>query len=124
MKKLIALCMALMLTCTLSIAKAQDVSKLSDKELSEKYKADMDVLKSEIKTLKLKQKADNDNVTLKSEIRQKTEDFNAVKDKKTVIDKAIKSRKASEKATQNAEKAQQKADKAEKAAKQVKEKEN
>jgi hypothetical protein len=124
MKKLIALCMALMLTCTLSIVKAQDVSKLSDKELSEKYNADMNVLKSEIKTLKLKQKADKDNVTLKSEIRQKTEDFNVVKDKKTVIDKAIKSQKASEKATQNAEKAQQKADKAAKAAKQVKEKEN
>jgi type IV secretory pathway VirB10-like protein len=113
--------MALMFTCTLNIVKAQDISTKSDKELSDQYKAEMNILKSEIKTLKLKLKTDKDNVVLKSEIKQKTEDFNLVKEKKTVIDRAIKSRKASEKATAKAEKARQEAEKAEKAAKQIKE---
>jgi hypothetical protein len=83
----------------------------------------MDVLKSEIKTLKLKLKTDKDNVDLKAGIRQKTEEYSVIKDKKAVIDKAIKSQKASEKAAKKAEKAQEKAAKAAQAASQVKEKE-
>ncbi|MDR2233859.1 MAG: hypothetical protein LBE56_12175, partial [Tannerella sp.] len=75
MKKIFALCMALMLTFSVSIVKAQDVSPKSDKELSMQYKAEMDVLKSEIKTLKLKLKTDKDNVDLKAGIRQKTEEY-------------------------------------------------
>jgi hypothetical protein len=123
MKKLVALCMALMLTCTLSSVKAQGVSNVSDKELSAQYKAEMDVLKSEIKTLKLKLKTDKDSVDLKAEIRRKTEEYNVVKDRKAVIDRAIKSKKASEKALRKAEKAQQNAEEAARAARQIKEKE-
>jgi hypothetical protein len=122
MKKLVVLCMALMLTCSVGIVKAQDNSK-SNKELSQQYKSEMDVLNSEIKTLKLKLKADKDNATLKSEIKEKTEAQKVVKGKKSVIDKAIKSQKASEKAAEKAEKAQKKAEKAAQAAKQVKESE-
>jgi hypothetical protein len=112
--------MALMLTCTVSIVKAQDGSK-SDKELSNQYKSEIDILNSEIKTLKLKLKADKENVTLKSEIKDKTDAQKVIKGKKSVIDKAIKSQKASEKAADKANKAQQKAEKAAKAAKEVKE---
>jgi hypothetical protein len=122
MKRLVALCMILMLTCSVGMVKAQDSSK-SDKELSNQYKAEIDVLNSEIKTLKLKLKADKDNATLKTEAKEKTEALKATKDKKAVIDKAIKSQKASEKAAEKAAKAQQKAEKAAKAAKEVKESE-
>jgi hypothetical protein len=121
MKRLILLCTALVFTCTLNTAQAQDISKKSDKELSDQYKAEMDVLKSEIKTLNLKLKAGGEDSLLKSEIKQKTTDLNLVKEKKAVIDRAIKSKKASEKASEKAEKAQQKAEKAAKAAKEVKE---
>jgi hypothetical protein len=123
MNRLVALFMALVFTCTLSIVKAQDASKKSDTELSAQYKAEMNVLKSEIKTLKLKLKTDSDDVSLKAEIRQKTEELNILKDKKAVIDKAIKSKKVLEKASKKAEKAQQDAAKAAKAAQEVKEQE-
>jgi hypothetical protein len=69
-------------------------------------------------------KTDPDNISLKTEIRQKTEELNITKDKKAVIDKAIKSQEASEKAAKKAEKAQQNAQKAAKAAKEIKDKEN
>ncbi|MDR0836447.1 MAG: hypothetical protein LBN11_07720 [Tannerella sp.] len=124
MKRLVALCVALMLTFMVGVVKAQDGSKKNDKELSSQYKAEIDVLKSEIKTLKLKLKADGDNVGLKSDIKRKSDALNVVKDKKAVIDKAIKSKKASEKASEKAVKAQLKAEKAAKAAKEVKEGEN
>ena len=123
MKRIMTLCMAVMLIFSAGIAKAQDVSTMSDKDLSAQYKGQMDVLKSEIKTLKLKLKTDKENPDLKAEVKQKTEDLTEVKDKKAVIDKAIKSKKASEKATQKADKAQRDAEKAAKAASQVKENE-
>jgi hypothetical protein len=119
MKRFVVLCMALMLTCSVGMVKAQDRSK-SDKELSNQYKGEIDVLKSEIKTLKLKLKAAPDDITLKPELREKTETLNVIKDKKAVIDKAIKSQKASEKATANAEKAKLKAERAAQAAQQIK----
>jgi hypothetical protein len=120
MKRLVALCMVVMFTCTAGIVNAQSGSIRSDKELSNQFKAEIDVLKSEIKTLKLKLKTEED-VTLRTELREKTEALNVVKDKKAVIDKAIKSQKASEKAAKKADKAQLKAEKAARAAKQVKE---
>jgi hypothetical protein len=85
---------------------------------------EMDVMKSEIKTLKLKLKSDKENVDLKANLREKTEAFNVVKDKKAVIDKAIKSKKASEKAQDKAAKAQDKAAKAANEAQKVKNNEN
>lgn len=101
--------MAIALTGVFGTISAQ--SGLSDKALSAQYKHEIEVLSSEIKTVKVKLKADKTNTDLQADLAVKQAQLKEVKSKKDVIDKAIKSKSASEKAAKKAEKAQQKAEK-------------
>jgi len=103
--------MVIALTGVFSTINAQNKSGLSDKALSAQYKQEIDVLNSEIKTLKIKLKADKENTDLKKELAVKQVELKDVKEKKKIIDNAISSKAASEKANKKAEKAQEKADK-------------
>jgi septal ring factor EnvC (AmiA/AmiB activator) len=111
MKKLILLCMTIALTGVLGIINAQNKSGMSDKALSAQYKHEISVLESEIKTVKIKLKADKTNTNLQSDLAVKQAQLKELKSKKKVIDNAIKSKTASEKAHKKAEKAQEKAEK-------------
>ena len=121
MKKIILLFMVMALTGVFSTINAQNKSGLSDKALSAQYKQEIDILSSEIKTLKVKLKADKANSEFKKELAVKEVELKEVKANKKIIDNAIKSKASSEKAQKNAEKAQKKADKAAEDAKKVKE---
>ena len=103
-----------------SVINAQNKAGLSDKALSAQYKQEIDILSSEIKTIKVKLKADNANSELKKELALKEVDLKEAKSNKKIIDSAIKSKAASEKAQIKAEKAQKKAEKAASDAKKVK----
>lgn len=111
MKKLFLLCMMIALAGVFGTINAQNKSGLSDKALSAQYKHEIDVLSSEIKTVKVKLKADQTNTNLQSDLAVKQAQIKELKSKKDVIDKAIKSKEASVKAAKKAEKAQQKAEK-------------
>jgi hypothetical protein len=100
---------------------AQNKSELSDKDLSDQYKQEIKILESEIKTVKIKLKADRNNIDLKTDLTVKSEKLKDLKSKKNIIDKAIKSKAASEKAVKKAEKAQQKAQQAASDAQKLKE---
>ena len=103
--------MAIALTGVFSVINAQSKSGLSDKALSAQYKHEIEVLSSEIKTIKVKLKADNANTELKKELAVKEVELKDVKANKKIIDNAISSKAASEKAQKKAEKAQEKAEK-------------
>ena len=124
MKKLVLLFMVIALTGVFSTINAQSRSGLSDKALSAQYKQEIDILSSEIKTLKVKLKSDSGNSELKKELAVKDVELKEAKSNKKVIDNAIKSKAASEKAQKNAEKAQKKAEKAAGEAQKVKENES
>ena len=121
MKKLFLLFMTIALTGVFGTVNAQNKSGLSDKALSAQYKQEIDILTSEIKTIKVKLKADSANSDLKKELAVKEVELKEAKANKKVIDNAIKSKAASEKAQKKAEKAQEKADKAAINAQKVKE---
>ena len=112
MKKIILLCMTVMLSGISGVMYAQDKSGLSDKALSAQYKHEIDLLNSEIKTTKIKLKADQQNPELRSDLDKKQAQLKEVKAKKKVVDDAIKSKAASEKAAKKADKAADKAEKA------------
>ena len=121
MKKLFLLFAAIALTGVFCCVSAQNRSGLSDDVLSAQYKQEINILNLEIKTLKAKLKADSSNGDLKRELSAKQIELKEVKSNKKIIDKAIKSKAASEKAQKKAEKAQEKAKKAASDAKKVKE---
>ena len=109
MKRIVLFFMMAILT---GIVSAQDnKSGLSDKALSAQYKHEIAVLNSEVKTIKVKLKADKENNALKGDFAVKQEQLKELKSKKKVIDNAIKSKSASEKAAKKAVKAQEKAEK-------------
>ena len=111
MKKVVLLIMAIALTGVFGAINAQGKSGLSDKALSAQYKHEIDVLASEIKTIKIKLKTDKENTALKGDLSVKNEQLKELKSKKKVIDDAIKSKASAEKAQDKAEKAQKKAEK-------------
>ena len=119
MKKVFLLFMMMALTGVFGNINAQ--SNLSDKALSAQYKHEIDVMTSEIKTIKIKLKTDKENNNLKGDLAVKQEQLKELKSKKKVIDKAIKSKKAAEKAQKKAEKAQKNAEKNAADAKKVRE---
>jgi len=130
MRRLVFIFMVASLTGLWTLAGAQDKAELSDRTLSAEYKQEIRVVQSEIKTLRLKLKSDQSNLTLQNELTAKEAELNDLKAKKKVIDDAIKSKAASEKAIrkaekakEDAEKAQIKAEKAAKNANELKEKE-
>ena len=108
--------MAVALTGVFSVSNAQNRAGVSDKALSAEYKYEIDVLNSEIKTTKVKLKADQKNPQLRADLEGKQAKLKEVKSKKKIVDNAIKSQAASEKATKKAEKAAKKADKAQQTA--------
>ena len=112
MKKVLLFCIGIMLTGLFSVIHAQGRNELSDKALSAQYKHEIDVLNSEVKTLKIKQKTDKSNFALQSDLSVKQAKLKELKSEKKIIDNAIKSKAASEKAAKQAEKAAQKAEKA------------
>jgi hypothetical protein len=121
MKRFILLFTVIALTGVFSSVNAQDKVALSNKELSDQYKQEIKILELEIKTVKVKLKADKENSDLKSELTTKSDLLKELKSKKNIIDKAIKSKANAEKAAQKAENAQKKAEKAAADAKRIKE---
>jgi hypothetical protein len=121
MKRLILLFIVVALTGVFGTINAQTKSELSDVALSAQYKHEIDVLKSEIKTIKVRLKSDKNNTDLKKELAVKQVDLEDLKEKKSVIDNAIKSKAAHEKAQKKAEKALEKSKKAAAEAQRVKE---
>ena len=92
----------------------------TNKELSTEYKHQIAILNAEIKTLKAKSKADPTNAEYITEMAAKKADLADVKNKKKIVDTAIKTEKANQKAIEKAEKAKKKAEAAAKAAEEMK----
>ena len=124
MKKIFLLCMAVVLAGVFNMTHAQNKSELSDKALSAQYKHEIDVLNSEIKTAKIKLKGEPKNNAFRADLEQKQSQLKEVKTKKKVIDDAIKSKAASEKAAQKAEKAEKNAQRRADDAQKVRERES
>ena len=111
MKKIILVWLAFVFSGVCCVIHAQEKPELSDKALSAQYKFEISVLNAEIKTLRIKSKGDQKNLELRSELIDKQEQLKEVKSKKRIIDNAIKTKAASEKAAIKAEKAELKAQK-------------
>ena len=109
MKRILLLLMAVALTGVFNAIQAQNKAELSDKALSAQYKHEIDVLNLEIKTLKVKLKGDPKNTEFRADLEDKQAQLKDVKSKKKIIDDAIKSKAASEKAAKKAEKAEKQA---------------
>jgi len=124
MKKIFLLGMVIALTGVFSVVSAQNKSELSDKALSAQYKHEIDVLNSEIKTTKIKLKADQKNPDLRTELEEKQSQLKEIKGKKKIIDDAIKSKAAAEKAAKKAEKAENNAQRRADDAQRMRDKEN
>lgn len=96
-------------------------SKLTNSQLSEQYKLQINVINNEIKTLKSQAKLYKADAVKSAEVAAalaaKKAELTDIKAKKRIADKAVKTEKASKKAAEKAKKAQKKAaDAAEKAA--------
>lgn len=105
--KTLLLCATL---CMPALALAQD--KLTDAQMSEKFKNEIAVKNLEIKTVKAKMKADPKNSSLSSELSALKAELEELKNNKKVIDAHISAQKAAEKAEKKLKAAQQKAEKA------------
>lgn len=92
----------------------------SNEELSTEYKLKINVLKSEIKTLKAKQKAEPSVASYVTEMNEKKAELKSIQSKKAIVDKAIKTEKARKKAVDKLEKAKAKAEQAAKDAENMK----
>ena len=92
----------------------------SNEELSTEYKLKINVLKSEIKTLKAKQKAEPSVASYVTEMNEKKAELKSIQNKKAIVDKAIKTEKARKKAVDKLEKAKAKAEQAAKDAENMK----
>lgn len=111
------------LTAGVVTANTDPVSQttLTNVQLSEQYKLQINVVNNEIKTLKSQAKLYKADAVKSAEVASmlasKKAELADIKAKKTIADKAVKTEKASRKATEKAEKARKKAaDAAEKAA--------
>lgn len=96
--------------CMPTLALAQD--KLTDAQMSEKYKNEIAVKNLEIKTIKAKMKADPKDSSLSSELATRKAELEELKNNKKVIDAHISAQKAAEKAEKKLKAAQEKAAKA------------
>lgn len=92
----------------------QQSRTLTNIELSKQYKLQIDVINSELKTLKAQAKLYKGDAVktaeITSRIASKKAELADVKAKKKIADKAIKTEKASQKAAEKAEKAKRKAE--------------
>ena len=105
--KVLLLCATM---CMPVLAMAQD--GLTDAQLSEQYKKEINVKNLEIKTLKAKMKADPKDASLSSALAETKAQLEELKSKKKIIDANISAQKAAEKAEKKLKAAQQKAEKA------------
>lgn len=99
----------------------QSTTTLTNTQLSEQYKLQINVINNEIKTLKSQAKLYKADAAKSAEVASalaaKKAELADIKAKKRIADKAVKTEKASKKAAEKAQKAQKKAaDAAEKAA--------
>ena len=115
--------MTMVLAGMFNAINAQNTSNLSDEALSAQYKHEINVLNSQIKTLKLQLKTDKENGPLKVDLAVKQAQLKELKNKKSVIDDAIKSKNAAAKAAKKANDAQRKAEQLASDAQKLKEKE-
>ena len=119
MKKFFNFALLMALLCMPAVCNADESSAMiQNKALSNQYKSQITILGHEIKALKAKIKANPSDINLNVEMEQKKAQVKDLKEKKNIVDDAIKAEKASLKATKAAEKAKVKAEKsAEKASK-------
>ncbi|MCQ2093706.1 MAG: hypothetical protein MJY81_01760 [Bacteroidaceae bacterium] len=113
--KNIILAMALAVAPVLGFAQNK-----TNEALSTEYKYKINVLKSEIKTLKAKMKAEPTNATYVVDLNSKKAELKVAQNEKKIIDKAIKTEKKQKKAAEKAEKALKAAEKAAKDADELK----
>jgi hypothetical protein len=110
MKKIVLFCVTVALISVSGVMKAQQrkaATGISDRALSAQYKHRIEVLESEIKTVRLKLRVDETNVELQTDLAVKQAKVKELKSKKKVVDSAIKSRAASEKARERVRRAQE-----------------
>jgi hypothetical protein len=115
MKRIAKLFALVALMCVPVLSFAQ-----TNKEISNEYKSKISICKAEIKTIKAKLKLDKTDSSLNQQLIEKKSEFAELKSKKKVIDKAIKTEAAHEKAVKKAQKAKEEAEEAASAAKQIK----
>lgn len=92
----------------------------SNAKLSEELKHEINILNADIKALKARKKADPANESISADIEVKQEALKVAKERKSVIDNAIKASDKASKETKEAETAQKKNEKAGKAAESLK----
>jgi hypothetical protein len=113
MKNFFKYALVLAMLCMPVVMNADDVDMLTkNKALSASYKGKIKVISHEIKALKAKLKVDDTDVKTHAELEQKKAEMKDLKEKKEIVDDAIKTEKASIKAAKAAEKAKLKAAKA------------
>lgn len=98
--------------CMPAVSNADDDAMVQNKALSAQYKSQITILGHEMKALKAKIKANPTDTQLRVELESKKAEVDALKEKKKIVDTAIKADKAHQKAVKAAEKAKKKAEKA------------
>ena len=91
---------------------AEDDSFVRNKALSAQYKSQIKILNHEIKALKVRIKANPSDIDTQVAMEKKKEELKGIKEKKSIVDNAVKTEKAAQKAAKAAEKARIKAEKA------------
>jgi hypothetical protein len=112
MKNFFKLILLLAVLCIPAVTYADESAMIQNKALSAQYKSQITILGHEMKALKAKIKANPTDTNLRVELETKKGELDSIKEKKKIVDDAIKADKASQKAAKAAEKARQKAEKA------------
>lgn len=95
-------------------------TEADNEKISENLKNEIGILNADIKALKARKKADPTNTTYDAEIATKQAALKEAKDRKSIIDNAIKAESKAKKETKQAESAQKKHEKAHKDAESLK----
>lgn len=112
MNKLFKCALLMAVLCMPAVSNADDDAMVQNKALSAQYKSQITILGHEMKALKAKIKANPTDTQLRVELESKKAEVDALKEKKKIVDTAIKADKAHQKAVKAAEKAKKKAEKA------------
>lgn len=112
MNKLFKCALLMAVLCMPAVSNADDDAMVQNKALSAQYKSQITILGHEMKALKAKIKANPTDTNLRVELETKKGELDSIKEKKKIVDDAIKADKASQKAAKAAEKAKLKAEKA------------
>lgn len=112
MKNLFKITLLIAVFCIPAVSNADESTMVQNKALSAQYKSQITILGHEMKALKAKIKANPTDTSLRVELETKKGELESIKEKKKIVDNAIKTDKASQKAAKAAEKAKLKAEKA------------